>query len=127
MVLERAFDALRKSREEYSAYLKTKDMMALRDSCEKGWLAVALAVDELLVSRGFSKPISGRERRAAIQELEQKESKVRELGIYDRYGARGYHLHASGFYEGWLEVNDVRIELDKVERYLEDIKRLLTS
>jgi len=127
LVLENASDLLRKSRDDCSAYLKTNDIDLLRSSCERGWLAVVSAVDELLVTRGLlvKRGVSGRERRAAIQEAKVKakqEAKVMELRIYDRYDARLTPLDTM---QTRLGVDELKVELDKVERYLEDIRRLL--
>ena len=54
-ILELAF-------EELERYRRDREVLRLRDACEKGWLAVVLATDTLLVSLGFRKPESYSER-----------------------------------------------------------------
>jgi len=49
MELGEARKALRLAREELGKYRKDREALRLRDACEKGWLAVTLATDALLV------------------------------------------------------------------------------
>jgi AbrB family looped-hinge helix DNA binding protein len=50
---------------------------------------------------------------------------VEELGLGGRHGARGRHLHQMTLYEGVIDVEDVKYELEKVEAYLSDVGRVL--
>ncbi len=125
MSLTDASKALAYSKDEYEKYLKTRDAFLLRDVSEKAWLAVVLATDVLLISYGFKRPESYRERRSILRELASKVSKVKELGLIDRLGARGYYLHILGFHEGALDEEDVKEELKNVEEYLKLIEELL--
>jgi hypothetical protein len=45
--------------------------------------------------------------------------------LRDRYGAREKNLHEDVFYEGNIDVEDVRYELEKVKAYLNDIGKIL--
>jgi len=59
--------------------------------------------------------------------LEGKYSEVAKLGIMDRFSARGYNLHILGYREGMLSEEEVGEELEKVEKYLEDVEELLRA
>ena len=98
--LELAFGELEK-------YRKDRGVLRLRNACEKGWLAVVLATDALLISFGYKKPESYSERRKALEDLEAKHPRISELSLRDRFGARGYYLHVQGYHEGMLSDTEV--------------------
>ena len=123
--LEEAKRALKLARKELEEFRKEREALRLRDACEKGWLAVLMATDALLTEFGLGKPESYAERRALLKRLEEEVPKAAELGLRDRLGARGYYLHILGYHEGSLVEEEVEEELDKVERYLEDVEELL--
>lgn len=123
-LLEEARRALEEAERELQRYLKTKEKVVFRDACEKAWMATFLATDHLLMVYGFEKPRSGNERRRGLVELEKRVSKAKELGLRDRFGSRAYHLHSIGFYEGLLEVDELKLEIEKVREYLEIVEEL---
>ncbi len=124
-LLEDARRALKASREEYEKYLETGDPIKLRNCCEKGWLATVLVTDYLLTCAGVEKPRGRVERNELMEALEKYVPEVRELGLADRMWARAIRLHAEGFYEGWISNESLKIELDKVRRYLEDVEKVM--
>ena len=84
-----------------------------------------LATDTLLVSFGYKKPESYSEKRRALEELEAKHPRISELGLRDRFGARGYYLHVQGYHEGMLSDTEVERELAKVKEYISDVEEIL--
>lgn len=123
--LEEAKRALELALKELEEYRMDRETLRLRDACEKGWLAALLATDVLLAKHGFKKPESYAERRTLLRELEKKVPEAAELGLRDRFGARGYYLHILGYHEGSLRDEEVAEELEKVKRYIEDVEKLL--
>jgi len=59
------------------------------------------------------------------QGVETRVSEIAKLMFRDRYGARERHLHEMVFYEGNIDVEDVRYELERVKAYLDDVGRAL--
>jgi len=125
--LEEARRALELALRELEEYRKDRETLRLRDACEKGWLAALLATDVLLAKHGFKKPESYAERRTLLRELEKKVPETAELGLRDRFGARGYYLHILGYHEGSLKDEEVAEELEKVKKYVEDVEKLLET
>jgi len=125
--LEDARKALDLALMELEEYRKGREALRLRDACEKGWLAALLATDALLAELGFGKPGSYAERRALLRELESRVPEAAELGLRDRFGARGYYLHILGYHEGSLREDEVAEELEKVRKYIEDVEKLLEA
>lgn len=125
--LEDARKALDLALMELEEYRKGREVLRLRDACEKGWLAALLATDALLAELGFGKPGSYAERRALLRELESRVPEAAELGLRDRFGARGYYLHILGYHEGSLREDEVAEELEKVRKYIEDAEKLLEA
>ena len=125
--LEEAKKALKHAFEELEKYRKEREVLRLRNACEKGWLAVVLATDVLLISLGYKKPESYSERRRVLEDLEAKYPKIAKLGLRDRFGARGYYLHIQGYHEGMLSDIEVERELVKVKEYIEDVERILKT
>ncbi len=123
--LEEAKRALELALKELEEYRMDRETLRLRDACEKGWLAALLATDVLLAKHGLKKPESYAERRTLLRELEKKVPEAAELGLRDRFGARGYYLHILGYHEGSLRDEEVAEELEKVKRYIEDVEKLL--
>jgi hypothetical protein len=117
--------ALELARRELQEFRRDREALRLRDACEKGWLAALIATDALLAEYGLGKPESYAERRALIKKLEEKAPRAAELGLRDRLGARGYYLHMLGHHEGSLREEEVAEELEKVERYVDDVEGLL--
>ncbi len=70
-------------------------------------------------------PMSHYERRAMLRELEERFPEVRGLSLRDRYMARYKVLHGETFYEGIVDFEELRVELEKVRQYIEDIKKIL--
>jgi len=123
--LEEAKRALELALKEVEEYRMDRETLRLRDACEKGWLAALLATDVLLAKHGFKKPESYAERRTLLRELEKKVPEAAELGLRDRFGARGHYLYILGYHEGSLRDEEVAEELEKVKRYIEDVEKLL--
>ena len=70
-------------------------------------------------------PSSHWERRRLLRELERNYSGFENYGFRDRYSARERNLHEMVFYEGIIDVEDIKIELEKVKKYIEDIEKLI--
>ena len=126
-LLEGSLKAVDESERELLRYLETKERVVLRNACEKGWMATFLATDYLLMAYGFENPKSGDERRRGLVELEKKVPEAKKLGLRDRFGSRAYHLHSVGFYEGWVEIEELKLEIEKVREYLEIMENLSKS
>ena len=67
------------------------------------------------------------ERRAVLRELERLRPEVKSKGIRDRYMARFRVLHGETFYEGLIDVEEIRFELEKVKEYIDDIETIIRS
>jgi hypothetical protein len=124
--LREAKEILARALQELDEGVKSGDLLKVRDSCEKGWLAVVTAVDALLVRYGYEEAKTHPDRRRKLRDLSNKHQEVSRLGIYDRVEARRSILHNDGFYGGALAPEEVREELGKVERLIEDIEALIS-
>lgn len=118
-LIEEAYKALEMAEREFRRYMEIRERVIFRDACEKAWLASVLATDHLLTSYGYEKPKSGEEGRRGLAQLEMKVMEARRLGVRDRFGSRAYHLHGISFYEGGLDIEEFKLEIDKVKEYLE--------
>ncbi len=61
-----------------------------------------------------------------LRRLKESVEDVAGLGLRDRFGARGYYLHILGYHEGSLSESEVRVELERVARYLKDVEEFLS-
>jgi len=125
-LLKEAREAYLKAREELERSLEKGDTMLLRDACEKGWLAIVKATDALLEGRGLGKGESYKDRRDKLWDLSRRDYTIETLGLHDRFGAREATLHIHGFYDGIVGLELANEELEKVERYLSDVEKLLS-
>ncbi|MCL7384637.1 MAG: hypothetical protein LZ174_10150 [Thaumarchaeota archaeon] len=113
------------SLKEFDEGVRENNPYKIRDSAEKAWNAVIQATNSLILKLAGKLPSSYWERRGMLRELEVKISEIRELMFRDRYGARERNLHEIVFYEGNIDIDDIRCELDKVKAYLDDVEKML--
>jgi hypothetical protein len=110
---------------EFEEGVKENNPYKIRDSAEKAWNATIQATNALILKLTGKLPSSHWERRKMLRELETKHPEIGRLMLRDRYGAREKLLHENVFYEGSIDVEDVRYELEKVGAYLNDIGKML--
>lgn len=110
---------------EFEEGVKENNPYKIRDSAEKAWNAVIQATNALILKFFGKLPSSYWERRKMLRELETRFPEIGKLMFRDRYGARERHLHETVFYEGSIDVEDVRYELEKVRAYLNDAGKVV--
>jgi hypothetical protein len=123
--IQEAREVLLRAFQELEEGVKRGDLLRVRNSCEKGWLAVVKAVDALFIKYGYEEAKTHIDRRKKLRELASKFIEISKLGIYDRVEARRSVLHSDGFYSGVLTPEEVEEELKKVEKLIEDIVSIL--
>ncbi len=47
------------------------------------------------------------------------------MGFRDRYSARERNLHELVFYEGIIDIEDIRVELEKARKFIKDVEKLV--
>ncbi|MEM0312902.1 MAG: PaREP1 family protein [Thermoplasmatales archaeon] len=110
---------------EFEEGVRENNPYKIRDSAEKAWNATIQATNALILKLTGKLPSSHWERRKMLRELETRIPEIRELMLRDRYGARERHLHEMVFYEGNIDIEDMKYELEKVRAYLNDIDKML--
>jgi len=112
-------------RREFSGAVAKVDVLAIGDSAEKAWNTVVQAVNALVLKYMEMIPSSHFERRKMLRGIEGKDKRIEELGILDRYMARYKVLHGETFYEGIIDIEQLKMEMEKVQKLIEDIKSLI--
>jgi len=97
--------------------------MRRRDSCNKAFLAVIKAVDQLLVKRGYPEPQRHGDRFAYLRELESKVPEIGKAELSEKLGARFSKAHVACFYEGKVELAEE--EVGKARKLVEEIGKFL--
>lgn len=110
---------------EFEEGIKENNTYRIRDSAEKAWNAVIQATNAMILMLTGKLPSSHWERRKMLRELEVKTPEIGELMFRDRYGARERNLHEMVFYEGVLDIDDIKYEFEKVKAYLNDVEKIL--
>ena len=108
---------------EFEEAVARNDVIGIRDSAEKAWNAVVQAINALIIYYTGVTPMSHFERRRKLRELERSVREVRELGLADRYVARFKVLHGETFYEGVIDVEQLRDEMVRVGRIIGDVEK----
>jgi len=124
-LIKMAEDFYDRARREFNGVIAKVDVLAVRDSAEKAWNAVVQAVNALVLKYMERIPSSHFERRKMLREIEGKDKRVEELEILDRYMARYKVLHGETFYEGIIDIEQLKTEMEKVKKLIEDIKLLI--
>jgi len=112
---------------EFEEGIRENNAYKIRDSAEKAWNAIIQATNALILKLTGKLPSSHWERRRMLRELEAKLPEIGRLMLRDRYGARERHLHEMVFYEGNIDVEDIKYELERVKAYLNDVSKILRS
>ncbi|MEM3955752.1 MAG: PaREP1 family protein [Candidatus Bathyarchaeia archaeon] len=112
---------------EFEEGIRENNAYKIRDSAEKAWNAIIQATNALILKLTEKLPSSHWERRRMLRELEAKLPEIGRLMLRDRYGARERHLHEMVFYEGNIDVEDIKYELERVKAYLNDVSKILRS
>ncbi|ADY00686.1 hypothetical protein VMUT_0474 [Vulcanisaeta moutnovskia 768-28] len=123
--LSDAEEFLNEAIEEFNNGVKSGDQLKIRDAAEKAWNAVVQATNALIFAFMKKVPASHWERRRLLRELELANQVIAQLGFRDRYSARERNFHELVFYEGIVDINDIKVELDKVRRYINDVKNVI--
>jgi len=89
------------------------------------WNAVINATNALILHKLDIVPTSHWESKKLLEKLENEDPRIEELGIRDRYGARERYLHEMTFYDGIINIDMLKREIAKVEKYIADIESLL--
>ncbi|RLF22206.1 MAG: hypothetical protein DRN15_01615 [Thermoprotei archaeon] len=124
-LLKLSRDFYERAKKEFEEAVSEDDILSIRDSSEKAWNAVVQATNALILALAHKLPASHFERRKILRELEGKYSEIERLGIADRYMARYKVLHGETFYEGIIDIEQLKVEFKKVKKYIEDIEKLL--
>jgi hypothetical protein len=124
-LLSSARELYERALREFEEAVAGNDVIGIRDSAEKAWNAVVQAINALIVYYTGVTPMSHFERRRKLRELERSVREVGELGLADRYVARFGVLHGETFYEGVIDVEQLRDEMVRVGRIIGDVERLV--
>jgi hypothetical protein len=108
---------------EFEEAIARNDVIGIRDSAEKAWNAVVQAISALIIYYTGVTPMSHFERRRKLRQLERSMREVGELGLADRYVARFEVLHGETFYEGVIDVEQLRDEMVRVGRIIGDVEK----
>jgi len=123
--LEDAENFFKRGTKELKEGIEAKDHYKIRDGAEKLWNATINATNALILYYLDIVPASHWERRKLLEKLEDIEPEVEKLGFRDRYGARDRYLYQMTFYEGIIDPEMLKREIKKVEKYIEEVKRLI--
>jgi len=121
-LLRECYELYEAAVKELDEGIKENNSVKMRDSAEKAWNAAVQAANALALKYTGLIPRSHYERRRALREVEQKVPGLAELGVYDRYAARSRLLHGEVFYEGVLDPDLLKIEIEKVSEFMEIVK-----
>lgn len=125
-LLQDADFLVEKAIEEFNDAIDKNDKLRIRDAAEKAWNAIVQATNALILKLADKLPTSHYERRVLLRELENKIKEIRDLGLKDRYMARYRILHGETFYEGIIDIEELKSEFEKVKEYIDIVKNILS-
>ena len=123
--LEDAREFIEEACEEFEKGVRENNTTKIRDSAEKAWNAVIQASNALILRYTDRVPSSHWERRRLLRELEKAHPEIEKMGFRDRYSARERNLHELVFYEGIIDIEDIRVELEKARKFIKDVEKLI--
>lgn len=115
------------SLEEFLQGRKKEDEIQIRQAAEKGWGAAVQATNALLVRRGIKVPRGTAKREELLFDVEEKDKKIKELRLGERFSHFLRSLHSECFYDGDVSVKRVDRDLRKVGEYIEAVAKLVNG
>lgn len=115
--LEVAWEFLRKAKEEYRRGKALKENFIIRNSCDKAFLALVQAVNDLVKTKTGVVPLNHRERRKFLREVDREDLRA-------EYSDLMKDLHEECFYTGIINEPDIERAVEKVEKFLKEIERI---
>ncbi len=94
----------------------------IRQAAEKGWGAVVQATNHLLEKRKIKVPRATRRRLELLLELEDRDPRIRQAGIGDKYRAFLHSLHVECFYDGTYSVKIVQRDLRRLGDFIRAVE-----
>jgi len=125
--LQNALDFFMRGSKEIDEGFRLNEQLKIRDAAEKLWNAIINATNALILKELDVVPASHWERRKLLEKLEDLLPEVEKLDLRDRYGARERYLHEMTFYDGIIDPEMLRREVDRVKKYLDDVKKLIEA
>jgi hypothetical protein len=125
--LQNAFGFFMRCSKEIDEGHKLNDQLKIRDATEKLWNAIINATNTLILKELDVVPASYWERRKLLEKLEDLLPEVEKLDLRDRYGARERYLHEMTFHDGIIDPEMLRREVNRVKKYLDDVKKLIEA
>lgn len=122
--LEDAESFFERGRSELEEGIKRGDQYMIRDAAEKLWNAVVNTANALILHFLGVVPASHWELRKLLEKLEDVVEEAERLGFRDRYGGRVRYLHEMTFHDGIIDVEMLKREMEKVRKYIDDVKKL---
>ena len=125
--LQNALDFFMRGSKEIDEGFRLNEQLKIRDAAEKLWNAIINATNALILKELDVVPASHWKRRKLLEKLEDLLPEVEKLDLRDRYGARERYLHEMTFYDGIIDPEMLRREVDRVKKYLDDVKKLIEA
>lgn len=126
--LEEARDFLNEAEGEYERGERERNIILMRDACEKAWGGVIQALNAFFIFKDVSPlPRSHRDRRLKLRELEWGDEAVREKALLDRFMARAHVLHERAFYDGDIVPSEAKDEFEKAKSFIKDMEELISQ
>jgi len=98
----------------------------VREACEHAFHAVVVATEELFIKRGYPIPSDHTERFSFLEELADKDVKIKKLKLKERLGKAFEILHVRGYYHGTCDSDEINRRIKGAEEYIKDVEHLLT-
>ncbi len=102
-------------------------VLAFREASEKAWIALFQAVDFLVHGKLNRIPKGHYDRKIALREIEEKDTTLAQLHIYDRYAARAAHIRNNTTYYTSQDLELLSFEIGKAKDLIEDIRKISTE
>ena len=102
-------------------------VIPFREASEKAWIALYQVVDVLIHHQLSKIPKGHYDRKLALREIEEKNTEIAKLNIYDRYAARAAHIRNNTTYYTSKDLEFLSFEIRKLKDLMEDIKKVVTG
>lgn len=115
------------AKREFTAGKSAQDEIMIRQAAEKGWGAAVQATNALLAKKHIKVPHGTGRREELLFSVQEKDKKIQNLSLGEKYSHFLRTLHSECFYDGDVSIKRVDRDLRKVGEYIQAVSTLVNG
>jgi hypothetical protein len=102
-------------------------VIPFKEAADKAWISLSQITDILVDHLLHKIPKGHYDRRLALREIEARWPELASKGFYDRYGAISYYIRNNSNYYSTMDLEMLKFEVSRLNKYMADIKSIISK